>query len=297
MSGENEHPAPGSDEEQKQISAAFSAAFSDDEDSEQGASQPTETPADEQQPEASKPSDAADNAAAPAPTPAPEPKVVQITEDEWNATKSRAAKVDEIEATWSKRLDQTFGKIGGIERKLAELQKTTPEGEAVQVSEEDFAELKDAYPEIAQMQAKGLNKILSKLKVTGGDQQAVEKILGEHVDSVRAEIVKSSLEAVFPEWEDDVKTPKFAEWFKSQPADVQALAESKKLGDAARMLRSFYKAAETPAPAPAPTTAPAPAQPSTRQRQIAAAVNPKGEGSAPAPKAKSPFQEAFEEDD
>lgn len=300
MSGENEHPAPVSDEEQKQISAAFTAAFEDDEDSEQAASQPTETPADEQQTEASKPSEATEGAAAPAPTPAPTeaPKYVQITEEEWNATKARAARVDEISATLDRRFDTAFGKMGGIERVLAKLQTETPEGQSVAVDEADFAELAEQYPEIAKLQLSGLNKALAKMKGTGGaDPVAFEKIMGERVESVRSEIIELSLEAAFPDWKDDVKTPKFADWLKAQPADVQALANSAKLGDAAKMLRSFYKAAETPASTPAPTTAPAPAQPSTRQRQIAAAVNPKGEGSAPASKAKSPFQEAFEEDD
>ncbi len=303
MSGENEQQTAVSDDEQQKISAAFNAAFEDDEDDKQQPSQPTETPADEQQPEAPKSPEPPEATAAPAPAPAPEPKVVQITEEEWTATKARAAKVDEIEATWSKRFDQTFGKIGGLERKIAEITKATPTGEAVQLDEADFAELKEQYPELTTPMLKGLNKVLGKVKGTGGaDPEAVDRLVQERVQefapALRKEIGDSALNAIVPDWEDEVKTERFVNWLKGQPDEVKALADSNKYADAAKLLRAYDKSLSAPPP-PAATPAPtaAPAQPSTRQRQIAAAVNPKGEGSAPAPKAKSPFQEAFEEDD
>jgi hypothetical protein len=284
MSGAQEQPETPAIELKDEPNDSFMAGFEQDEDTRE----PTETPA------VVEPV-----AAEPAP---PEPKYVQITEDEWNATKSRAAKVDEISATFDKKLDTAFGKMGGMERLIKELQGGTPKGEAVQLDEADFAELAEEFPEVARLQKAGMNKMLARIKGTGADSAAIEKMVGDRVAEVRSEIVKSSLEVMFPNWEDEVKTPRFDAWLKSQEADVKALAESNKVGDAARMLRLYGKSIEpaaTPAPKPPAAPAPAaPAQPSMRSRQIAAAVNLRGDSAAPpSTSGKSPFLSGFEDDD
>lgn len=268
MAGEAETTAPEDIEENDDD---FNAGFAPE------APQPTETPAaaDEatQQPEAT---------AEASPPPPPEPKYVQITEDDWQALQQRAAKVDEISATFGKRLDQAFGKVGGIERVISEMQTKTPEGEAVQVTDEDFADLKNEYPELAALHISGLNKVLSKLKGTGGaNPEAIEKIVTERVTAataaIRTELVNATLDAVVDgEWLKEVNSPAFDDWIKTQPNDVKALAESDSLNDAKRMLRLYKQAKDTP-PAPLP---PVPKN-TTRARQIAAAVTPKGDGGHP----------------
>jgi hypothetical protein len=40
-------------------------------------------------------------------------------------------------------------------------------------------------------------------------------------------------------WEDTVKTPEFATWFKAQPAEVQVLAESVQARDAITLLDAY----------------------------------------------------------
>lgn len=274
MSGEQQQAAPDTPAAEDEHDDDFNAGFSGSEDV------PTATPAPSPEP-------------TPAPTPAPAaPEYVQITRDEWDSTKARAAKVDEIEATSRQRLDQVFGKMGGLERKLTELTAGTPAGEAVQVSDADFEELAQEYgPEMAALTAKGLNKILGRMKGAGGlDTDAVTKLVGEKIQAasqeIRAQTVEASLEAVFPGWKEEVKTPAFATWINAQAADVKALASSDKVGDAAKMLRLFDKAKSAPAQTPAPSN--------TRQRQIAAAVPPRGDGGhPPAPEDDDDFNAGF----
>ena len=298
--------------EQEQIgTAAFAAGYEDDED----AVEPTETPA---------PAPETDS---PAAEPAAAPEFVQITKDEWSATQARAAKVDEIEATWTKRMDQAFGKMGGLERKFAELQSGTPNGQAVQVDESDFEDMVREYPELAAQQIKGLNKALGKLRGTGGgiDQATVQRQIAEATDALRVDL---TLDQILPQWKKQVNTPEFngwlssnkgwdtrltdkafvsanladansplAQWVKANPAEPVALYLSSDVDEAAKMLRLYKdRTAKAPVP-PAANKAATPAQPSVRQRQIAAAVPPKNEGSAPPSKGKTPFMAGYEDED
>lgn len=322
MSGATEQPGtPAADEEvQAGATNAFQAGFDSDDDE-----APTETPA------------PAPSPAEPAPTPAPspEPKYVQITEDDWNSIRTRAAKVDEIEATWSKKLDTAFGKVGGIERKLAELQTATPQGEALQLDEADFADLKDQYPEIGELTLKAMNKALSRIKGTAGvDSEALNKQLesklSEATAAIRRELEEERLEDVLPNWKQEVNTPAFDAWITAQkgwdtrlkdaafvranladpqsplskwvaanPDEPVSLYLSTKTSGAARMLRA-YDASRKSASAPPPTQPPAPpqAQLTVRQRQLAAAVPPRSDSASPrSSTGKSAFQEGFEEDD
>ena len=273
----------------EEATASFMAGFDEDENAHHApAEQPTETPAAEASPE-------------PTPEPTPAPKYVQITEDEWNDTRARAAKVEEIGATWGKRFDQAFGKMGGLERKLAEITAATPQGEAVAVNADDFAELKDQYPELGELTIKGLNKVLGKIKTGSGlDEKTVNERVEQATAAVRAEMIDSTLNAILDtdDWAQEVKTPAYLTWQQQQPADVLALAQSAKLSDAAKLMRLYAKAKNAPAATPTVAATPAAPQTSSRQRQLAAAVMPKGEGGSPPPsKGKSPFLAAFEEDD
>ena len=265
---EDEHDEPqGSD-------ADFDAGFNGD-------TEPTPTPA---------PTPAPSPEPTPAPTPAPE--YVQLTKQDFERINAAAGRIDEISGTVKKQFDTAFGQMGALKQMVGKLQTETPAGEAVQVSDADFEELAQEYgPEMAALTAKGLNKILGRMKGAGGiDTDAVTKLVGEKIQAasqeIRAQTVEASLEAVFPGWKEEVKTPAFATWINSQAADVKALASSDKVGDAAKMLRLFDKAKSAPAPTPAPSN--------TRQRQIAAAVPPRGDGGhPPAPEDDDDFNAGF----
>lgn len=280
MSGEQQDAANGNTAVEDVIDdqdADFDSGFN-------GTETPTETPA-----------PATEKTPEPTAAPAPSPEYVQITKEQWEATQQRAAKVDEITATWNKRYDQAFGRLGGLERTLKEMAQKAPEGDSVQISDEDFADLKREYPEMADYTIAGLTKVLGKIRTgASANPDAVSKALAERLDpaieNMRKEVVNSSLEAVFPGWTDDINTQAFKDWHASQTEEVKALINSDKLRDAAKMLKLFYADASKPPPTPAPTQPPV----NTRQRQLAAAVPPKGDGGhAPAPTEDDEFEQGY----
>lgn len=204
--------------------------------------------------------------AQPTETPAA-PKYVQITETEFVALKALP-----------QRLDQAFGKIGGVERIMQTLQtqqSRQPSGEPLKLSEADFAELKTEYPELADLHIKGMQRVLERINIPGADPQAIDKVVGERTAALRTELVDSRLdEIVDGDWRQEINTPKYKDWISSQPEDVQALGDSDSLRDAATLLRKFRSFRDTPPPATAqPTQA---ATSNVKSRAIAAAVPPRG---------------------
>jgi hypothetical protein len=217
---------------------------------------------------------------------------VEVDEAELESLRKRAAAADganEQIVAMNAKFDKAFGQIGSLKQVVEKLRTETPAGESVEISEADFKELADAYPEIGKLTAQGLNKVLGKFKGTGGaDPEAVDKIVNERLAAARTEMAKelatqvtdATLNGILPRWREKVKSPEFGAWMKAQPPEVQALAESSDLGDAADMLRRYRRALEKPAPPPAPAAPAAQARGNVRQRQIAAAVPVKGDGAA-----------------
>jgi hypothetical protein len=226
----------------------------------------TETPTEETKPAAEE---------APKEEAAPEPKYAQITEAQYQDLMAKAASVD-----------KAFGKIGGIERTLATLQ--TPSGQSIEVSADDFAELREEFPELAELQAKGLNKVLGKLKGPASDPAAIDKLVGDRVADVRKQLIDASLDAIVDgDWVTEFNSPECQTWMNSQPENVQALAASDSARDAARFLRMYQASKAKPKPEPKP-------EPSTRKQQLEAAIPPKGTGGHPSSPKENAFAAGFE---
>lgn len=280
MSGETETPIP-----EAETDADFQAGFSG------GA---TETPA----PAVPVPEAVPQPEATPVAeeTPAPQ-EFVQLTKADHERLMTAAQKLDELTGTVTQQFKTAFGHVGALKQMVHKLQGETPQGQPVALDEADFAELKEQYPEIAELSLKGLNKVFEKFKGTANGAELSEKISS----GLRGDFAKVALEVAFPDWEEDVKKPEFSAWVQTQPEDVKALARSDKESDAAKMLRRYYRSVETPAPAavpaaptPTPAPTPAPAGPTLRQRQLAAAVPLKGEGGTPpAPTEEDDFEAGF----
>lgn len=218
----------------------------------------------------------ADEGQQPTETPAA-PEYVQLTKDQLESLMARAQEVDNLKAV-PQRIDQAFGKLGNVERILQSLQKQQteqPQGQPLQLSEADFAELKQQFPEVAELHLKGMQRVLERIKIPGADPQAIEKVVSERTAAVRTELVDSRLdEIVDGDWRQEVNSQAFKDWLPKQPAEVQALADSDSLRDAATLMRKFKSFRDNPAPAPAqPAQA---ATPTVKSRVIAAAVPPRG---------------------
>ena len=219
---------------------------------------------------------------------APEPKLAQITEDQFNDLMAKAASVDEIKAESQRKFDHAFGQLGGMKQIIERLQQSTPQGQSITVTDADFSELSSEFPELAAMQIKGLNKVLSKLGGTAPavDTSLIERMVQERVGQVAREARENALDGlhnVIPDWQEEVRKPAFTEWLDKQDAQTKALASSDRVVDASRMLRMYRN------------SRPAPQKPqiTTRQRQLEAAVTPRGRGQAPAPVEDDDFEAGF----
>ena len=218
--------------------------------------------------------------------PAPPPKLAQITEDQYADLLARAASVDELKAGLDKKVDTAFGKIGEINRLIASLQQSTPAGEAISLNDDDLAELSSEFPEIAAMTAKGLNRVLSRLKGTGGTSPDIESIVQQRLapvmealpTRVEAMVSEKLLAKEYGDWRAIVGKPdektEYRAWLSTQPAKYQqtvsetydsvvigesltrfkaeqakaqaAAEEARKKAEAANQRKSRFEAAATP---------------------------------------------------
>lgn len=189
-----------------------------------------------------------------------EPEYARITKAELADLMAKAGSVD-----------KAFGKIGGIERDLAQLRQP---GQPIELTADSFPLLKEQFPELAELQAKDMRELFSKIKGGGSiDTEAVEKLVSEKVSGIRQQAIDANLDAIVGgDWVAEFNSAECQTWKDSQPEDVKALTNSDSLRDAAKFLRMYQSFKNKPAER---TSAP---KPSVRSQQLAASVSPKGSG-------------------
>jgi hypothetical protein len=99
--------------------------------------------------------------------PIPEPDVVyaKITDAQFQKLLNDVAGAQDARTAVEKVRGDAFGKIGGLERTIRQLQESTPVGQAITVKAEDLASFGD-MPDIAVKLAEDLTKVLGKFKGT-----------------------------------------------------------------------------------------------------------------------------------
>ena len=206
---------------------------------------------------------------APAEKPLPvveKPEVVEAVEPPKGPTtdellRDALAKIEKIEG----RQRNVEGHIGGLTRNQTALKETMAAAQAAatvakeapttkQVTEalsspKEWEALKSEFPEWSDATEKFLDaklaRIAAPVDIKAIEQRVTELVAGE-TKAVRAEVTKAALEAVFPDWEADVNTPAYADWIKGQKPEMQALAASSRLGDAAKLLKAFSEHQASP---------------------------------------------------
>lgn len=236
---------------------------------------------------------------------APAPKLAKITEDQFQDLLKKAESFDSLKA----QQDKVFGKLGGIERVLAQLQAETPEGEAIEVTTEDFEDLAREFPEIAESTLKGLTKVLGKLKGTGGkstaiNQEQIAQLVQERVapvlesveERVTSAVETKLLSRAHPDWREvvGVKNPEtgeipdteFRQWLNKQPEEYQSQIGSTWDADLiSGAIDKFKESKKVVDPAPAKNA---------RREILNAAATPKGSGGQPpAPSEDDDFNAGF----
>lgn len=216
--------------------------------------------------------------------PAEAPKYRQITEQEYEELRQRAAAIDEIRATRQQDRDATFGKIGGLERQLQALARAG----VGEVSKDDFAELADEFPDLADLTVKGLNRALAKV---AGSAPAPAAPVDERVQAALQPYLqrfeRQALMQMHPDLPAIEASPEFGAWLGAQKPEVlqrlQTDIDSAFVGKAI----TAFKATRKPQAAPAATT---------RRGRLEAAVTPRGTGAhAPARTGEDEFIAGFNE--
>lgn len=281
MSTENTAPETTDTEQtDEQRNAAFAAGFDDD--------SPTATPpGDEDEGQAEgEAGDAVEQQAS-----APEaPEYVQLTRQEVEELKARAALIDQIKATQ----DKGFGTVGGTIREIRQQIDAIKAGKRIEIDQTEIDELrKDGF----ETHAKALEK-LRELQVvnTGVQPEAIEKVVEERLSGYRQTLESRFLKRVHPDWESYQEHPDFAAWVKAQPAEYQTqLAKASEAWDSDFIADAMTKAKEAAKKKAAATSTRRP-QPD-RSTVLEAAIQPRGTGSADQrPARSSAFEEGWAEE-
>lgn len=159
-----------------------------------------------------------------------EPVLAKITDEDWKKTMASATKIDEIAAALEQRFGAAFGKIGGLEQTVRALQTATPAGHAIEITDEDFKEMQQDFPDLAAMQIKGLNRALSRLKGTGPatvDPAVIETLVDQRVQHREEQRAMEQMTSRRADWKeivgDQEKPTPYRTWLSQQDTDYQAL--------------------------------------------------------------------------
>lgn len=223
------------------------------------------------------------------PTETPDPEVQPVLEEaKTDPLADIVARIERFENSQN----TLAGHIGGLTRTQKALQQTLEASRAASVSVQaaptnaevkaaienpkEWESLKDDFPEWATATEKYLESRLSGIPSDKGlspaeIEKAVSEIVDQRVKSALAANASTALEAVYEDWQDDVKTPEFDKWYKSQSQEIQGLAQSSRVKDAKRMLTLFYNSQK---PVEKQT------EKVTRPNRFTAAVTPRGTGGA-----------------
>lgn len=145
----------------------------------------------------------------------------------------------------------------------------------------EWATLKEDFPEWAAATEKYLDARLSNTPGNnkGLDAAEIEKIVASIVDKRVTEKERKRLDRDYKTWVEDVNSPQFNEWFKTQEEGIRNLADSPDVDDARDLLKIYYAAIAKPKAAVKPAVkATEEVQTTLRQKRFSAAVTPKGTG-------------------
>jgi hypothetical protein len=270
---------------EEQAAASFAAGFDSETPQPQAAPTPTDAataeaqPAQQQEPSAEQP---------------PEPKYVQLTEEQLAQI---MATVDQT-ANLKKGLDSVAGTVGNVRKALDQVRSQTPAGASVEITDDDFAELKADFPELAGHTRAALERIVKRMNLTGTGEPATSTFDPEAVRKTASEIVHAQglddLNDLHPGWQDIVGKPDddndYRKWLATQPEKYQELIRSTYSATITSRSIDRFKAAQAAAQAkPAAARPQTPASPDAARRdRLREAVQPRGQGTPPAPSQPTP---------
>ena len=209
----------------------------------------------------------------------PEPEYVQLTKgerDELFALREQA----------QKQFGTAFGKIGGIERRLQELNS----GAQVEISQEDIDALRDDFPPLAA----ALEKVRNLRTLSGSvDPDTLDSMVAERVSKVEQKFELRLLAQAHPDWKQIDNDPAFQAWVAAQNDEFrQNLVAASQGYDSATVGDAMSKFKQSRKPAPAK---PAVDDASARRSRMNAAVTPRGVGGPASPDLNDHFRSGYRE--
>lgn len=173
-------------------------------------------------------------------------------------------------------LKEAKGRIGALQSEFAKARQAQPAEQptqrqiaAAQTDPEKWAALKQDFPEWGEGITAYVESRLNQLGGVGLTPEQVEQLVAQRTEATTSQLEKKFNEALVSvkhrNWRADVNTEEFANWFKVQAPDVQALANSANGFDAIDMLDRFQ----------ADKTRPAADVKQDRQNRLQAAVTTK----------------------
>lgn len=286
-------------EQEKADEAAFNSEFAKDlgaESTETPAATETPTPAVETI--ASTPAPVAD--------PPKAPKYVQITEDQLQQILTGVTEIGTVKASLNKISSDAFGRLGGVEqfiKTIKEKQSETPAGQPLDLTDDDFKELKEEFPELASLIIKGQGRVLGKLKGTGTGTAGVNETVLE------ARRTKDAIEVLddddrYADWRTIVGAENsdapYRQWLKTQPEAYQQKAnQSKNPFFVMQSIDKFrqFEADQVAAAEKLKTPKTPPADPgAARRQQLTSAIAPKGAGGVEGKVEVDEFNEAYKKE-
>jgi hypothetical protein len=225
----------------------------------------------------------------------PAPKYAQITEEQLTQI---MATVDKT-ASLQKGLDSVAGTVGNVRKALDQVRSQTPQGAVVEITDEDFAELKEDFPELAGHTRAALERILKRANLKGTGEPAPPTMDPQTVRTAAAEIVHqqglADLNDLHPDWQTVVVSAEYRKWLGEQTSEYQDLLHKTYSATiTGRSIDRFRAAQEAAKPKPAAPRPKTPEQPKADRRDhLRAAVQPRGNGNQPAPHTPPTPEENF----
>ncbi len=224
-----------------------------------------------------------------------------LTDDKVLELLKTSQTTEELRAGIKKLRDETFGRVGGLERTLKALQEGLAAPGQESEIEEHFAELKAEYPDAAPLIIKGIKQAMKQAKsiaITTAEPPNPDELVQKILPSLREDLekqvdvrfVERVLDREHKGWRDIVgaagsQTP-FRVWLNGKP-DRDAILGSYDVEVLSNVLTEFKESQKSKTPTRTPA-------PSNRTHRLEEAVTQKGNIKPPAPRQKTAEEEMEE---
>lgn len=220
-----------------------------------------------------------------------EPETISITAEQWNALQGKLTEIESFKQDAYRRIDQSLGKYGELNRSFQEMQKK-PQG-GVSLSKDKFKRLSADFPEMAALLAEDLNEAFTGSAPVATEQQVpqaidpadLEKRFEERVaKEIQQLAIKNEMRELkrrHSDWEAVVTSDEFNQWGATLPeAEWTSLRASNDADEISTGLDTF-KAFKAKADAEKEAALAKERKQQSASKRLEAAITPTGTAGGP----------------